>query len=247
MRSTAITSIPSNFGVDVSPLQSTGEKNAKIEGHTKLVRKVILTHEKTKRYGSKSKRVGRSYDSTPWIIARNVTSINNSEKFDPSYGLTIFLHLGAEEKERELIVKLLNSPSPNHQIQRIVNDINDLGYEECAKAILLLNEIEDLEEGDLPLQIESVRGLLSLFQKFKELKNLGEPVLGLFPEGTLSVGWRIADNKHLLVEPLDSDNVCFAMIAPSDDSPDGKTRLSDKGRIKDIVETLRGLKVNEWR
>lgn len=38
-------------------------------------------------------------------------------------------------------------------------------------------------------------------------------MLGPFPKG-ISAEWQIAGDKHLLVKPLDSKNVSFALIAP---------------------------------
>lgn len=121
-------------------------------------------------------------------------------------------------------------------------------YPSCAERIRYLRDSDDIEEGEQPLNPESVKGFEAFITKFNFL---GRPTtMGLFSQGTLSVEWRIADNKHLLVEPLDSKNACFALIAPSDDpedSKDGRSRLNGKQTIKEVIQTLQDKKVDRWK
>ena len=71
-------------------------------------------------------------------------------------------------------------------------------------------------------------------------------MLGLFSEGTLSVEWRIADDKHLLIEPLDDKNASFAFIGPTN-KPEEKFRLNGRGAIEEVIATLRKYGVDEWK
>ncbi len=129
-------------------------------------------------------------------------------------------------------------------IEEIIEHIDRLGYPECSERIDFLNNTDNIEEGELPLSLESAKGFLLFFTQFNVL---GEPVLGLFPKGTLSVGWRLADNKHLLVEPLDSQNASFALIGPSYNNPNEKFRLNGRGKIPEVIKTLRKQGVDQWR
>jgi len=118
------------------------------------------------------------------------------------------------------------------------------GFNESAGEIEELRSIDDMEPGDEPLSFESVRGFVKLMDIFQDL---GEPMLDRFSAGTLSAEWRIADDKHLLVEPLDGDNASFALIGPSPTAGADRFRLNGRGKIADVVATLRNNQVDKWR
>ena len=126
--------------------------------------------------------------------------------------------------------------------ERIFLALRRQGLGECAARLAYLRSTEDMEEDDAPLSLESARGFVNFMNGFPDL---GEPLLGLFSGGTLSAGWRIADNKHLLVEPLDGKNAAFALIGPSH-RPDEKLRLSGKGAIAKVIDILREHGVDKW-
>ncbi len=119
-----------------------------------------------------------------------------------------------------------------------------MGYPECSERINFLNSTDDIEKGELPLSLESAKGFLLFFAKFNDL---GEPLLGLFPEGTLSAEWWLADNRHFLVELLDSQNASFALIGPSDKGPDKRFNLDGRGKIAEVIRTLREQGVDQWK
>lgn len=127
--------------------------------------------------------------------------------------------------------------------EEVVTFLDYQGFDKCAERLIYLHSADDLEEGDEPLTLESAQGFIHLIRDFKDL---GEPLLGLFSEGTLSVEWRIADDKHLLIEPLDSENASFAFIGPST-MQGNKFRLNGRGTIADVINTLRIHGVNQWR
>lgn len=122
--------------------------------------------------------------------------------------------------------------------------LRDKGFEGSAVRILELAEMKNTEEGEEPLSLASALGFREFISEFTAL---GEPVLGIFPEGTLSSGWRVADNKHLLLEFLDESNVSYAMIGPDDDASDGKFRLNGRANRKKVLDILSENGVTRWQ
>ena len=127
--------------------------------------------------------------------------------------------------------------------KRMIASLKHQGFGKCAERLAYLQSADDLEKDDKPLTLESVQGFVKLVGAFRDL---GEPLLGLFSEGTLSVEWRIADDKHLLIEPLDSEHASFAFIGPST-RRGNRFRLNGRGTIADIINTLRIQGINQWR
>ena len=131
----------------------------------------------------------------------------------------------------------------DEQYAQTIVDIREQGFVESTERIDYLWNDQAIEDGENPLSFKSIKG----FQAFiTELNQLGEPVLGVFPEGTLSAEWRVSDNKHLLIEFLDDKKISFAMIGPDDDATDGKFRLNGRGRKKSVLETLNNNNVSQW-
>jgi len=118
------------------------------------------------------------------------------------------------------------------------------GLNRSAERIEELRSTGDLEPNDKPLSLESARGFIKLMDLFQDL---GEPMLGRFSEGTLTVAWRLADHKHLLIEPLNGDDASFALIGPSLTRGTDRFRLNGRGKIADIIDVLRKNKVDKWR
>ncbi len=116
-------------------------------------------------------------------------------------------------------------------------------FKESAERIDVLRKIEDLEDGENPLSVESAQGFSNFIPKFT---NLGEPLLGLFPEGTLSAEWRVADDKHFLIEFIDNHTISFAMIVPDTNAQDGKFRLNGRGSQEAGLQALKKNGVTQW-
>ena len=130
------------------------------------------------------------------------------------------------------------------QFNQIVSQLIELpDFSECAARLAQLRTFDDLEENEKPLSLESAKGFLSFVCEFKDL---GPPILGLFSQGTLSAGWRIADNKHLLIEPVGENNISFAIIKPDLTSPDQKFRVNGRGTCQTVIETLRKHDIDKW-
>ena len=71
-------------------------------------------------------------------------------------------------------------------------------------------------------------------------------MLGIFSEGILSAEWHIADDKHLMIEPLDDKNASFAFIGPANKLGE-KFRLNGRGSIEEVIDTLRSHGVGRWQ
>ena len=141
---------------------------------------------------------------------------------------------------------MLNPVSPSFDVSSFGNiqtSLKNMGLSKSAERIKYLRSPGVVEDEDEPLSLESAQGFVKLVEDFPDL---GEPSLGLFSQGTLSVEWRIADDKHLLVEPFDNERACFAFIGPS--AEQGKRlRLNGRGSIVDIISTLRNEGVGKWK
>ena len=112
-----------------------------------------------------------------------------------------------------------------------------------AQRIAYLCTAGELEEGDEPLSIESVKGFVAFMCRFADL---GEPLLGLSPQGFLGSTWRIADDKHLYIQFLNANEAMFSSVSPGTD--DGHLfRMSGRGSLPDVLQTLRAKGMDKWR
>jgi len=114
--------------------------------------------------------------------------------------------------------------------EELFRSLKKCGFGECIERLAYLRSTEDMEDDETPLLLESAKGFVALMNGFPDL---GKPLLGLFWGGTLSVSWRIADNKHLAVEPLDAENASFALIGPAA-QPGEEFRANGRGTIAEV-------------
>lgn len=126
--------------------------------------------------------------------------------------------------------------------ENLLRALRRQGLGACAARLKYLHSSEDMEDDDAPLSLESARGFVEFMEGFPDL---GEPMLGVFAGGTLSAGWRIADNKHLLVESLDGSHAAFALIGPAA-RPGEEFRANGDGTIKEVIHALRAHGVDKW-
>ena len=143
----------------------------------------------------------------------------------------------------ESVATLYDNLSSSDKVDIAVEKLKNIGLVKSANRIGYLRSTDDLEEGDQPLTAESVMGFVELMYRFRDL---GEPLLGFFSEGILSAEWRIADDKHLMIEPLDDKNASFAFIGPTN-KPGEKFRLNGRGSIEEVIGTLRKCGVDRWK
>ena len=143
----------------------------------------------------------------------------------------------------ESIATSYDNLSSSDKVDIAVEKLKNIGLVKSANRIGYLRSTDDLEEGDQPLTAESVMGFVELMYRFRDL---GEPLLGFFSEGILSAEWRIADDKHLMIEPLDDKNVSFAFIGPTSKLGE-KFRLNGRGPIEEVIGTLRKCGVDRWK
>lgn len=135
------------------------------------------------------------------------------------------------------------SPLDLSSFEGVVATLQAKGFGKSAARLIDLRFADDLEEGDKPLSLESARGFVKLMCNFQKL---GEPMIGIFPRGTLAVEWRIADDKHLLVQPLDGERATFAFIGPADSESGSRYRLNGRGTIAKVIDTLQRESVERW-
>ena len=113
---------------------------------------------------------------------------------------------------------------------------------DSAQRIAYLCAADDLEEGDEPLSLESVKGFVAFMRRFADL---GEPLLGLSPQGFLGSTWRIADDKYLYVQYLNANEAIFSSVSPGTISGH-LFRLNGRGSLSDILQTLRAKGMDKW-
>ena len=112
-----------------------------------------------------------------------------------------------------------------------------------AERIAYLCTDSELEEEDEPLSIESVKGFVAFMRRFADL---GEPLLGLSPQGFLGSTWRIADDKHLYIQFLNANEAVFSSVSPG--TQGGLLfRMSGRGSLPDVLQTLRAKGMDKWR
>lgn len=207
--------------------------------------------------------VGLPYSSTGLLYSSisHAHFVSQSHRIYSAELLNILQHenssayaLSAEEHLAERIYQAMQNRisgflrySPPFELtsfEELMVALKTRGFNESAEEIEGLRSTDDMESDDKPLSFESVRGIIKLMDIFKDL---GEPMLGRFSEGTLYAEWRIADDKHLLVELLDGDDASFALIGPSLTPGAGRLRLNGRNKIADVIATLRNNQVDKWR
>lgn len=203
----------------------------------------------------KEKKMDSAYGSTESPSTALVTTGQRSEKMwgyggqSVSASLTQDEYLAIRKAIDELLKKVLDeflSSFPSTELTSfdgVIATLKRSNLNESAESINELLSTDDLDPSDKPLSLESVQGFINLLNIFQDL---GEPMLGRFSEGTLSVEWRIADDKHLLIEPLNGGDASFALIGPSPTRGGNRIRLNGRGKIADVVDTLRKNGVDEW-
>lgn len=124
----------------------------------------------------------------------------------------------------------------------LLRSLKRRGFSACAERLVELWCADDIDEYNEPLALESVRGFVKLMDVFQDL---GEPMLGRCLAGTLSVEWRIANDKHLLVEALNGDEASFMLIG-SPGRPGEEFHANGSDTIAEVVHALRKHGIDEW-
>ena len=135
-----------------------------------------------------------------------------------------------------------NSNKRDESFIRIFESLRIIGFHATADRLNYLSDLEDFEEGEKPLSLKSAQN----FQKFiKKFVFLNDPLLGIFPEGTLSASWQLSDN-HILFEFFNDGKVSFAMILSGLHKSKEKFRLNGRGTREDVLQWLQDSEVTEW-
>ena len=100
----------------------------------------------------------------------------------------------------------------------------------------------DLEDDEQPASFDSIRALTI---SMRDLKHLGEPMIGLSDGGVLVAEWLLANDKHLAVEYRDNLHVTFALIAPGANGDD-RCRLNGTGSVSKMLAACGTYDVHRW-
>lgn len=182
----------------------------------------------------------------PFSSAENTTSTSKKSVMPNCTFHTFYTPATDDSALRIAHIRALLSAPPlidPSSFENIQNFLENLGFRKCAERIKYLRSDDAIEDGDEPFSLASAQGFVKLMEDFQDL---GEPLLGLFSQGTLGVEWRVANDKHLLVEPFDSESACFALIGPSTER-EKRFRLNGRGSITDVIKTLRKEGVDQWQ
>ena len=134
----------------------------------------------------------------------------------------IFGHIGSFMgyllwPDRRLVLASYSGLLPPHRMS--LDEINQIdidnvceilrvwGQHDLAERIAYFASDEDLEDGDIPLTLESARGFLSFFGA---VKSEGRVSLTCSSEGWLCAVWRFPDERRASIWFLDTDRVMFA-------------------------------------
>ena len=115
------------------------------------------------------------------------------------------------------------------------------GYAALADRLAYLASDADLEDGDLPARLESVRGFLAFFGAVESPD--GQVDLGTTRDGLVSAHWRFSDKRSVSLYFLDEERIEYA-ARKSDGHFIGRHR---KGAVASHQEIARHLvAMEQW-
>ena len=114
------------------------------------------------------------------------------------------------------------------------------GRKDLADRIDYFASDEDLEDGDVPVILESVLGFLAFFG---EVESNGKLDMTCSPEGWICAVWRFPDQRLATLWFLDRNNVMYA-ACKSDGAFVDLAEGQEKGSRSHITERL--LEYGEW-
>lgn len=128
------------------------------------------------------------------------------------------------------------------EIEEVIALLRLADFEKAADRIAILHATT-IEDDELPPDIESLKNLAKFV---KANPDLGELRIGLAPDGTLTGEWRYADDKHIAIQFLSSDNeVVFAAIGPAP-RQGARRRLNGTGSLSEIIAQLEAFGLRNW-
>jgi hypothetical protein len=116
------------------------------------------------------------------------------------------------------------------RIDKVCEMLMRRGQDELAERIAYFASDEDLEDGDIPLTLESAHGFLSFFGA---VKSEGRVSLTCSPEGYLCAVWRFSDERRASIWFLDTDRVMFSATNADGNfiEIDGGDEVADSWRV----------------
>ncbi len=125
-------------------------------------------------------------------------------------------------------------PQHPHTISEICAALEKQGQRELAKRIAYFASEEDLEEGDVPVTLESALGF---WEFFKQVEFEGKLITGCSAEGQICADWRFEDERLVAIWFLDSHMVRFAAAY----APGKWVEIDSGGEIGDRLEVTERL------
>ena len=128
-------------------------------------------------------------------------------------------------------MNVLKSP---HTITEICAALEEKGCPDLARRIAYFASDEDLEEGDVPVTLESVLGF---WEFFSVVDSEGKLRTGCSAEGHICADWRFEDERIAAIWFLDSHRVRFAAAY----APGKWVETNSAGGIGDRIEVTEKL------
>jgi len=94
---------------------------------------------------------------------------------------------------------------------------------------------EELDEGDKPLNPDSVRGYAEFIYLFQEMS---EPILGFSPDGILGASWNLGGDRDIGLSFQPDGQVIYAAILPGSDA-ENPEQMYGQGCCLDVIRALR--------
>lgn len=111
-----------------------------------------------------------------------------------------------------------------------------VGRRESAERLRALESCEEeLDEGDKPLNPDSVRSYAEFIYLFQ---GMSEPILGFSPDGILGATWDLADDRGIGLSFPTDGQVIYAAILPGLDA-ENPEQMYGQGCCFDVIRALR--------
>lgn len=118
-----------------------------------------------------------------------------------------------------------------------------VGRRESAERLRALKSCEEeLDEGDKPLNPDSVRSYAEFIYLFQ---GMSEPILGFSPDGILGASWDLAGDRDIGLSFQPDGQVIYAAILPGSDA-ENPEQMYGKGCCLDVIRALRQRGLNRW-
>ena len=116
--------------------------------------------------------------------------------------------------------------------------LRESGLEQSADRLGYLQRLADEDPDEDPIAIASLRHLTSFLM---DQRHLGQPDIGVSPDGVALAQWRVTGNGILAMEFLDSGLIRFAGASGSDSQDGESLRVSGTLPIAKALQAIQSL------